>query len=39
MKLSSSKLTEVTTAKGVCLAVIALSCVVIGVRILRRGHL
>ncbi len=38
MKLSSSKLTDVTTAKSVCLVTIAVSCVVIGVRILLRGH-
>ena len=39
MPLSSSKLTDVTNAKAVCLSTIAMSCIVIGVRILKRGHL
>ena len=38
MKLSSSKLTDVTAAKSVCLLTIAASCVVIGIRIILRGH-
>ena len=38
MKLSSSKLTDVTAAKSVCLVTIAASCVVIGIRIVLRGH-
>jgi hypothetical protein len=37
-KLSSAKLTDVTTAKGICISTIAMSCVVIGIRILRRGY-
>ena len=38
MPLSSSKLSHITPAKAVCLGTIAISCVIIGVRIyLRKG--
>ncbi len=39
MKLSSSRLQDLTPAKIVCLSVIAVSCLIIGVRIISRGHL
>ncbi len=38
MKLSSSKLTDVTGVKSLCLLTIAVSCAVIGIRIMLRGH-
>lgn len=38
MKLSSSKLTDVTGVKSLCLLTIVLSCAVIGIRIVLRGH-
>lgn len=37
MKLSSASLRDVTPAKAVCLVTTAVSCVVIGVRIILRG--
>ncbi len=39
MKLSSSRLRDFTPAKIVCLSIIAVSCLIIGVRIISRGHL
>ncbi len=39
MRLSSSKLSHLTPAKAVCLGTIAVSCVVIGIRIALRGSL
>jgi hypothetical protein len=39
MAFSSSKITDVTKAKGLCLSTIAVSCAVIALRVLRRGHL
>ena len=36
MALSSSKLSYITPAKAVCLGTIAISCVIIGVRIFLR---
>ena len=36
MPLSSSKLSHITPAKAVCLGTIAISCVIIGVRIVLR---
>ena len=37
MPLSSSKLSHITPAKALCLGTIAVSCVIIAVRIFRRG--
>ena len=39
MPLSSSQLGHVTPAKAVCLATIAVSCVIIGFRIALRGSI
>ena len=36
MALSSSKLSYITPAKAICLGTIAISCVIIGVRIFLR---
>lgn len=39
MKFSSTPLSDITKAKGACLSTIAISCVVIGIRVLKRGYL
>ncbi len=38
MPFSSSRITDVTKAKTACLVTIALSCVVIVVRVFQRGY-